>query len=239
MTAVFAHLLFVLLLVAPLQSVRAIRLLEQRIKSNPRARLEFYRSAILGQWALVPAAVLASWTNGAALAELGIVLPTITAGRFTLVLVVAAIVMTQSPLVPFVRKRMLRSKSAQRAIYPLRSLLPRSEDEKRSWVGVAMTAGICEEILFRGFMIHYFQSYFHTNIFAALVLSSLIFGMSHFYQGAANMIRVGFVGLLFGLVFIVTDSLFFPIMLHILLDLGGLVLDEIVPADAGLPRPPV
>jgi hypothetical protein len=232
MTAVFAHLLFVLLIVAPLQSIRALRLLEQSIRINPRARLEFYRSAMIGQWTLIPAALLASWTNGSALATLGFVLPAITADRIMLVAIVAAIVLSQSPLIPYVRKRMVRSKSVRRAIYPLRNLLPRTEDEKRRWVGVAVTAGICEELLFRGFLFHYFQTYFDASVFGALMLSSLVFGVSHYYQGVSNMIRVGFIGVMLGLAFVATNSLFFPIVLHVLLDLGGLVMDEIVPADA-------
>jgi len=231
MTAVFAHLLFVLLLLAPLQSARAMRLLEHNLRSNPAARIEFYRSAIIGQWALVPVAVLASWTNGATPATLGLILPAISVERFVLVLSVAAVVLSQSPLIPIVHRRMIRSPSVKRSIHPIRNLLPRSDEEKRVWVGVALTAGFCEEVLFRGFLFHYLQTYFGAGPFGALVLSSLVFGFSHFYQGRANMLRVGFVGLLLGLAFMATDSLFFPIMLHVLLDLGGLLMDEIVPAD--------
>jgi membrane protease YdiL (CAAX protease family) len=231
MTAVFAHLLFVLLLLAPLQSARAMRMLEHNIRSNPQARIEFYRSAMLGQWVLVPVAVLASWTNGSTLATLGLVLPAISVERFLLVLIIAAIVLSQSPLIPIVHKRMIRSPSVRRSIYPLRNLLPRSDEEKRVWVGVAVTAGCCEEVLFRGFLFHYLQTYFGAGLFAVVALSSAVFGFSHYYQGSANMLRVGFVGMLLGLTYVATDSLFFPIMLHILLDLGGLLMDEIVPAD--------
>lgn len=229
--ALIAHLLFALLILTPWQSIRAIRHLDVQVRTNPRARIEFYRMAILGQWVLVPAALVATWSAGPSLAAIGLVLPVIDVERLALLALVAALVLTQSPLLPPVRRRMLRSQGARRAAWPLRNVLPRSDEEKRRWVGVALTAGICEEVLFRGFLFHYFGSMLGFGLYATVALSSALFGMSHYYQGPANMLRVAAVGALLGIAYAATGSLFFPAVLHILLDLGALYMDALVPDD--------
>jgi hypothetical protein len=41
--------------------------------------------------------------------------------------------------------------------FALAFLLPSTKDERRWWWIVWLTAGICEEAWYRGFVLHYFQ----------------------------------------------------------------------------------
>ena len=58
----------------------------------------------------------------------------------------------------------------------------------------------------------------------AVVLSAVLFGMAHSYQGWNGGLRAGVVGLIFALSYVLTGSLWIPILLHIVVDIhSGLV----------------
>ena len=85
---------------------------------------------------------------------------------------------------------------------------------------VAITAGICEEIIFRGFLLRYLHVFPWTlNLTLALLISSVIFGFHHLYQGAGGVAGTAIVGVLFGLLFVLTGSLLLPIIFHGAIDL--------------------
>jgi membrane protease YdiL (CAAX protease family) len=229
------HALLGVLLIMPWQSQKGIRLLDEQVRHDPAARMLFYRSAILGQWVLATIAVFAlssrdpAWTAG-------LVAPVLD-GDSVFVLVLGSIAaLSQCPLIPWVHRRLLESPTARRSLHALRNILPRSPDEKRMWVHVALTAGICEEILFRGFLIYYAQAVLGLETVGAVAMSSAVFAICHYYQGTMNMIRVGIVGVVFATIMVVTESLIFCIVLHAILDLGALRMGDIVAPD-DLERP--
>ena len=77
------------------------------------------------------------------------------------------------------------------------SLLPKSLVEVLVWIATSVTAGICEEMAFRG----YLQRQFHAltgNIAWAIVLQGLVFGIAHGYQGWRNVVVISVLGVLYG-----------------------------------------
>jgi membrane protease YdiL (CAAX protease family) len=77
------------------------------------------------------------------------------------------------------------------------SLLPQSLVEILLWIAVSATAGICEEMVFRG----YLQRQFHAltkSIVAAVLGQGLVFGFFHFYQGWRNVVVISVLGVLYG-----------------------------------------
>jgi membrane protease YdiL (CAAX protease family) len=78
------------------------------------------------------------------------------------------------------------------------SLLPQSLLEVVVWIGASLTAGICEEMAFRGFL----QRQFHAltgNIAVAVLLQGLVFGLFHSYQGWVNVTVISVLGVLCGI----------------------------------------
>jgi membrane protease YdiL (CAAX protease family) len=78
------------------------------------------------------------------------------------------------------------------------ALLPRTPLEMAVWMLVALSAGFCEELVFRG----YFQRQFHAltgSLPCAIVLQALVFGAGHFYEGAWAVAQIILYGALFGL----------------------------------------
>ena len=76
-------------------------------------------------------------------------------------------------------------------------ILPQSGRELIPFLGLALTAGICEEFVYRGFaMAAFARAGF--PIWAAVVVSSILFGAAHLYQGRGGAIGTSLLGLLFG-----------------------------------------
>lgn len=77
------------------------------------------------------------------------------------------------------------------------SLLPKSLTEIVLWIALSMTAGICEEMAFRGFL----QRQFHAltgNLAVAVVAQGVVFGLFHAYQGWKNVAVISVLGVLYG-----------------------------------------
>jgi len=77
------------------------------------------------------------------------------------------------------------------------SLLPKSLAEILVWIAASLTAGICEEIAFRGFL----QKQFHAltgNLAVAVAAQGVVFGLFHAYQGWRNVVVISVLGVLYG-----------------------------------------
>jgi membrane protease YdiL (CAAX protease family) len=101
----------------------------------------------------------------------------------------------------------------------LNGMLPHTGLELYWFVGVSLTAGFCEEFLFRGYFIWAFAPWL--GWWGAAALSVPIFASLHAYQGWIGALRTGVVGVLFTLVVAVFGSLWPAIALHALVDVGA------------------
>lgn len=112
-------------------------------------------------------------------------------------------------------------------------LLPRTAREKLLFAGVSVTAGITEELIYRGFLLRYLAAGpWGLSAAAALVVSSAVFGLAHAGQGAKGMLLTGVVGLLLGGLFLASGSLLLPMVLHTLIDLRALAVAHLARREA-------
>lgn len=81
----------------------------------------------------------------------------------------------------------------------IEGLLPQEQSaiEAVLWIVVSISAGICEEIVFRGYFQHNFAAYTR-SIAAAVVLQGLVFGLGHAYQGLKQVIIICILGMVYG-----------------------------------------
>lgn len=100
-------------------------------------------------------------------------------------------------------------------------ILPRTNTERLFWIILSITAGICEETGFRGYVLTKLNLFLN-NWPLTIAISSFSFGLGHFYQGASGIILTGIYGLLFCLLFIWRKSLIPGIFAHFLQDLTAL-----------------
>jgi uncharacterized protein len=85
-------------------------------------------------------------------------------------------------------------------------LLPQGVAEKVLWIAVSVSAGICEELAFRGYFQRQFAALAHSR-WIALFGQAALFGISHGYQGTEACARIAVFGLLFGVLAMWRNSL--------------------------------
>ena len=106
-------------------------------------------------------------------------------------------------------------------------LMPRKPGELKLFVlGVSVTAGVCEELLFRGFLLNELMA--HMPVYGAVIVSSLMFGLPHIYQGPIHVLRTACMGAFLAILYLVCDSIYVPIVMHVLFDMYGGFLAYIV-----------
>jgi hypothetical protein len=106
----------------------------------------------------------------------------------------------------------------------IRKMLPQSTVEMLLWVLVSLTAGICEEFVFRGYLQMQISGLLK-NATAGLVLQGIIFGAAHAYQGPKRMLIIAVLGCALGALAKWQKSLRPGMLSHFLQDLaGGLIL---------------
>jgi membrane protease YdiL (CAAX protease family) len=76
-------------------------------------------------------------------------------------------------------------------------LLPHGGREMALWVALSVTAGICEEALYRGYLQRQFMA-LTRNVSAGILLSGLAFGLAHSYQGWPRATVIGVEGAMLG-----------------------------------------
>lgn len=105
----------------------------------------------------------------------------------------------------------------------LAGLVPRSGAELAIFVSLSVIAGFVEEIIFRGYLQQQIGA-LAGNIYIGLIVSALIFGAGHGYEGVRNMIRIFVFGALFGFLALWRKSLRPGMIAHAFQDgLSGLL----------------
>jgi membrane protease YdiL (CAAX protease family) len=98
----------------------------------------------------------------------------------------------------FVLSLVARAVGANGMSQAVRLLAPQGALESFVWVALAVTAGICEETIFRGYLQRQFVAW-TGNAPVGVLLSAVMFGAGHIYQGTKATIVIGVYGLLFGI----------------------------------------
>lgn len=200
-----------------------------KASTEPRKKVLYYRKIVSALWVCAFTAVLSTglFTTFSIKLAPGEI-RWLQSGSIVLKIVegitVGMLIAIFLPAVLALRSPALRAKagkSAQRLAF----LLPSSKEERRWWWLVCITAGVCEETVYRGFLVHYFHTQsFHLTLTSALVVSSLIFGVGHLYQGGLGAVQTALIGFIFGAMFIVTGNLLLPMFVHTILDLRVLAM---------------
>ena len=119
-------------------------------------------------------------------------------------------------------------KSKDDALRLLSPLAPHNYLEAVSFVVLSVSAGLFEEIIFRGYLQRQFIALFR-NAPAGIVASGAIFGLAHGYQGWRMMIAIGFFGIFFGILAYLRKSLRPGMMAHAFQDsIAGIAIFRLV-----------
>ena len=114
----------------------------------------------------------------------------------------------------------------------VRELMPVTRREKVWYAGLSFCAGFGEELAYRAYAIPALIVA-GGSASAAVALTSVAFAVLHSYQGVLGVVRTGVVGVIMGMVFLHTGSVWPAIVAHVLIDLAvGFVLADRLLAEA-------
>jgi membrane protease YdiL (CAAX protease family) len=188
-----AHTIFLLAVIAVWSALGYFGTLRMRPVQNPH-RAAMYVLTILWEWSVVAYVAWGAKRHGSSLRELiggkwnnlkAFLKDAVIAAGFWLI-ALAVLFCTAVAL------------HATRTGQNIRFLLPQNQLEIFLWILTSITAGFCEEVIFRG----YFQRQFSAwagNVPAGVLLSAAVFGAAHIYQGWKSAIIIVVYGLLFGI----------------------------------------
>jgi membrane protease YdiL (CAAX protease family) len=233
MAIVHALLVLFLVLVFPVWD----RVETKRLKTStdPRARIGAYRKTI--GWQLIATALLLTVRPALLFTPpaLGGLFGLQEAPADALPIVVGVVVgLLAGAVLPLVLMR--RNAPGKAAYSPLDGIaffLPRTREERWWFAAMCVTVGVCEEIIFRGFLTRYLHDLpLGLGLLGAVLVAALIFAIDHGYQGWRGILGTGILALVMTLLFFATGSLWVPILLHALLDLRILLLPHPAAATA-------
>jgi membrane protease YdiL (CAAX protease family) len=195
------------------------RLRLQKLMAIPqmgrRERLSLYASTIAFQWLAVAVVGWRAWARGLTPDELGLV------AHGPLRILIAAIVgaATLGALQWFNLRRMGRSSGKAREFMQTLAerILPQSPVELLPYLGLAVTAGLCEEFLYRGFAMAALTRA-GLPVWGVVLLSSVLFGLAHLYQGRGGIVSTLVIGTVFGTARIAYDWLVPVMVWHFAVD---------------------
>jgi membrane protease YdiL (CAAX protease family) len=199
------------------------------VEADTRRRLLGYGGIVVLLWMLVPIAAWLYGTQALLRAPLpaavwlpapAVVVPTLAA------MAAVYFVLSFMPLAYALRGARWRrgySAAVRRELRAIPGLVPTGSIDRAGWVVLSLTAAVCEELLFRGFLIRFLHSD-GSGLLMALALSSFAFGLGHVYQGPKGALVATAGGFAFGLVFLLSGSLVPCVVLHALLDLQMLLV---------------
>lgn len=225
------HLLFVLLgIVLPFRTIEGQKKLKELV-FDQRMRISLYVGNSIGLWLMALSVIALWWWQGRPFSSLGLTWTAeaghwLGVGIITLFFIVYCVDAFRDISTTKGRQQIQKKLSEEL------NILPRTKKSYAFFILLAISAGVCEEIVFRGFFITYLVSLFGTMLWAkvlAVLIPAIIFGYVHTYQGNQAILKIVAMAILFGTVFLLTGSLYLLILLHAAVDLVGGAVGLFIP----------
>ena len=224
MTLIDALFLLAVVLIWPayIAVIRYPRLMRAAGSGITKARITAYREGVITQWVLAAVGLVLWLTQPApgmevprTLTDLGLGSPWGIGFGICLVLTAGLLMVLAAQ-----HRSVLSDPEAQiqvrQQLTGISPLLPRTPHELRFFFVVSITAGVCEEILWRGYLMGTLTELM--PVWAAVLVSGVSFGLAHAYQGKRGIIQTGIAGIVFGLLYWISGSLWIPMFVHATID---------------------
>lgn len=209
---------FVIAIVYPVAGFIGFKRLLKRVAAGePVKRFELYRNTLIGHWSLF-FVFIAIWIYTAReWSTVGLVFDADLWTGVGALLTLLGIVLLVNQIRQVQSAPQQEIDKLSKRFGKLSIIIPRNGAELAGFYGLAVTAGIVEEILWRGFMIWYLDQYM--PLWAAALISTIGFGLAHAYQGARNLPQITAVSAAMAALYLLSGSIWLPIILHAAIDI--------------------
>ncbi len=225
-TIFFISVLLLMAVAYPLSGYFQSKKLSRDLLSGFYNKVSWYKASIFWSWIPSILIVIAVLATGNRPQQLGFVMPSQNINEVSSTLYYIAmgasliyLIYNLYCIASFRYSSKIRDHHAQRVPSSLRVMLPVTVKEKRVWTLLSVTAGITEEIQYRGYLFFAIVMLLpKIHPIALILISTLLFGLGHIYQGK-EVIKPVVAGLFLASVFYITGSIYPVILLHIVQDL--------------------
>ncbi|MDQ3364847.1 MAG: CPBP family intramembrane metalloprotease [Myxococcota bacterium] len=202
-------------------------------RDGERARLRHFRSWMAQSWAWAIATVgLVLLLPGVGLEQLGLREPawvwraSSSSGSLVGGMIAGTLI---GAIIATIAQRRRRPQGLVPAA--VQAMLPTSRRGRWTWSALSITAGITEEITYRGLLVLVLAALVPDLATGGVVaVCAVLFALAHTYQGRAGVVATGILGAIFTLAYLGTGSLVLPIVLHSLVDLRALLFAPPTPS---------
>ena len=183
---------------------------------STKEKLVLYGSTIAGQWVITGIVAWRALARGLSPGALGLA----KSGGANTILVSLALAAIIGALHWLNLRRVGKSPGKAPELMRLlaRRILPVNTVELLPYGALAMTAGVCEEFLYRGFAMGAL-SRMGFPAWSVVILTAVLFGLAHVYQGRSGILGTLVMGIFFGSIRLAYDTLVPVVMMHIVVDL--------------------
>jgi len=183
---------------------------------STKEKLVLYGLTIAGQWVITGLVAWRALARGLSAGTLGLANyggPSAILGSLALAAIIGALHWLNL-------RRVGRSPGKALELMRLlaRRILPANSVELLPYCALAMTAGVCEEFLYRGFAMAAL-SRVGFPAWSVVILTAVLFGLAHVYQGRSGILGTFVMGILFGGISVAYDTLVPVMMIHTVVDL--------------------
>ena len=213
-------MLAIILIALPLEALLTLKKGRAELAADaPGVRVKHYTTTIFMLWAVALPIIVLWAASDRNWAELGFQVQTgwLAWSGWGLAALIAAFFAFQFSMVAgseSVREQFRDGLSKNPLIS---NFMPKTEDERHLFHLLGVTAGITEEIIFRGYLI--WALALIMPVWAAALGALAIFTLLHLYQGAQQLPSIFAIGALVTLVFLLSGSLWPAIALHVFVDM--------------------
>ena len=224
----FVLILIFLGIVVPWRGAERMKRLLNKPELASSDRLSLYASTIVFQLLIVAIVALRTLARTVSPEELGVAVPDPWQVIWTSITLTGVLCVNQVIGLRRITKLPDGKRGSLFAI--TERIMPRTRTETLVYSALALTAGLSEEFLYRGFVFMAFVrmtvNFGPPNAIAA-ILSSALFSLAHIYQGRRGVITTFVVGVVFAFTRIWTGSLLPSVVAHTGIDfVAGLAMSK-------------
>jgi uncharacterized protein len=212
----FALIFAALGILIPWRGAVRVNKLIARPKITAEDRLSIYASTIAFQWVLTGVIAWRCFARVLTPENLGLTIPSPALTAIVTTGMAVALCSLQYFGIRRIASMPIDAVSRMREI-SLR-LMPRTLIEALAFSALAVTAAVCEEFIYRGFVYAALQS-ITGSVPVAIVASSALFSLAHLYQGRKGLVSTFILGVAFAISRWATGNLIAATVTHLVVDL--------------------
>lgn len=207
------HVLAVFIgIVYPMYFLFSYRATTARLKADKKRRLRNYKLTMTVLWTLTLIIIGNSILNTSINLEF---FPSINNTTIVFAIFIVIFILIQSKQSSVTPEKAPKIKEKMRGF---EHYLPKSKNELTWFILLSLSAGICEEIIFRMFLFNYSLEHFH--LITSLFLANFVFAITHIGSGSRNMLGSFLLGLLLNGIYYLTNNIWLAIILHSAIDIN-------------------